>query len=163
MPGLSPRDLRRSLVNCSRGEAERLAIPDDLDTGAWPDVDLLAWIDPKAPQQAAVVVPRDGGAVGVKLRLNSSSGGRARMCSWCCTVHPGSGVTLVVAARAGKAGRDGNSVGVDVCADLRCSEYARGTTPPPAVSTAAAETMSVDDRVARLRDNLDVFLRRVQR
>jgi hypothetical protein len=66
----------------------------------------------------------------------------------------------MVANRAGKAGRDGNSVGVDVCADLRCSGYARGLAPLPVVSLLE-ETTTVEQRVDRLMHNLDVFIRRI--
>ena len=82
------------------------------------------------------------------------------MCSLCCTVHSANGVTLMVANRAGKAGRDGNTVGVDVCADLRCSGYARGRVAAPVVSLLE-ETTAAEQRVERLRRNLDTFLRRV--
>ena len=69
---------------------------------------------------------------------------------------------LMVANRSGKAGRDGNSVGVDVCADLRCSGYARGWAPTPVVSLLE-ETTTPEQRVDRLLRNLDVFVRRVVR
>ncbi len=162
MEPVTGRAIRTSFVNASKGEAQRLNLPDDLDEQPWSQLDYLGWVDPKAPQQAALVVRRQEGPVGVRLRRNSSGGGRTRMCSLCCTVHPSSGVALMVAARAGKAGRDGNTVGLDVCADLRCSGYVRGWLSPPTVSLVA-ETMSVDDKVARLHTNLDTFLRRVQR
>ena len=155
-------EIRRSFVNCSRGEAQRANLPDGFEDLAWDDLDVLGWVDPKAPQVAYVVVPRDDGPVGVRLRRNNSGSGRARMCSLCCTVHPANGVTLMVANRSGKAGRDGNSVGVDVCADLRCSGYARGWAPTPAVSLLE-ETTSPEQRVDRLLRNLDVFVRRVVR
>jgi hypothetical protein len=68
----------------------------------------------------------------------------------------------MVANRAGRAGRDGNTTGVEVCADLRCSAYARGTAVPASVSTVA-ETIPVERRTERLQENLGAFLRRVLR
>jgi hypothetical protein len=172
MEPLDARAIRSSFVNATKGEAQRLNLPDDLDTyddAYWSGLDFLGWVDPRAPQQAAMVIPRDdardgsGGHVGIRLRRNTSGGGgRTKMCSICCTVHPGSGVALMVAPRVGKAGRDGNTVGLDVCADLRCPGYVRGWLPLPAISLVA-ETTSVEDRVARMQTNLDAFVRRVRR
>jgi hypothetical protein len=158
---LSEDEIRRSFVNCSRGAAQRAHLPADLDDLPWPELDFLGWVDPKAPHLAYAVVPRED-PVGILLRRNTSSSGRTRMCSLCCTVHPSNGVTLMVATRAGKAGRDGNTVGLDVCSSLGCSEYVHGLAPAPVVSLLE-ETLSLAQRVARLEHNLDVFLRRVLR
>ena len=68
----------------------------------------------------------------------------------------------MVARRAGRSGRDGNTVGLDICADLDCSLYARGLLAPPAMSTAH-ETLPVEARIARLRRNLEGFVERVLR
>jgi hypothetical protein len=158
---LTEREVRASFVNASRGEVSRMRLP-DLDEVAWESLDFLGWSDPRTPQQAQLVTTTDEGAVGVALRRHQLGGGRARMCSLCLTTHPGSGVTLLVAARAGKAGRDGNTVGLDICADLRCSAYVRGLVPLPVMSRVP-ETLPLEDKVARLRLNLDAFLRRVRR
>lgn len=72
-----------------------------------------------------------------------------RMFSLCLTVHSGSGVSLMVAPRAGQPGRDGNTVGLDVCSDLARSLYVRGKMTAPALVTAQ-ETLPVEERVARL-------------
>lgn len=162
MDAVTEPQIRRAFVNASRGEATRANLPPDLADLPWERMDFLGWVDPKAPQQAYVVVPGDGGLVGVRLRRNGSGGAGTRMCSVCCTVHPASGVALMVAPRAGKAGRDGNSVGLDLCSDLRCSGYVRGWAPLPAISRVQ-ETSPVEDRVARLQRNLDTFLARVLR
>ncbi|MEO9323669.1 FBP domain-containing protein [Nocardioides sp. C4-1] len=168
MDAITDTQVRASFVNATRGEAKRINLP-DLDAQPWAELDFLGWVDPKAPQQAYLVAPGIAGTpaadrpTGVKLRRNNAGfGGGTRMCSICCTVHPASGVTLMVAPRAGKAGRDGNTVGIDVCSDLRCSGYVRGWAPLPPISRIG-ETTSVDDKVARLLVNLETFLRRVQR
>lgn len=160
MDVLTPREIRGSFVNASRGEAQRMNLP-DLEATAWDDLDFLGWFDPKAPQQAALVVVGETGPVGVRLRRDAGSGGRAQMCSLCCTVHPGGGVSLMVAHRAGKAGRDGNSVGPSVCGDLRCSGYVRGHALP--VVSLIGETISAERKIERLHLNLDTFVRRVLR
>jgi hypothetical protein len=160
---LGETEIRGSFVNCSRGDVRRLHLPEDLADRRWVDLDFLGWVDPRAPQRSYLVVPTDAhGLVGIAMRRNPSSAGRARMCSLCTTTHGGQGVSLMVAQRAHQAGRDGNSVGLDICADLQCSSYARGLLPLPAVSTAH-ETLPPEGRVARLRRNTDAFLARVMR
>lgn len=162
MEPLTERQIRGSFVNATKGEATRIHLPDDLADQPWDRLDFLGWVDPRAPQQAALVAPVDGELVGVRLRRNTSSGASTKMCSICCTVHRPSGVALMVANRAGKAGRDGNTVGLDVCADVRCPGYVRGWLPLPAISLVA-ETISLEDKVARMHTNLGAFLRRVRR
>ncbi|MEV7429006.1 MULTISPECIES: FBP domain-containing protein [unclassified Nocardioides] len=164
MRPLDEREVRASFVNASRGEATRLRVPTDLAERSWADLDFLGWVDDRAPLQCYVVaVGDDDRAVGVQLRRNVGGAGprRARMCSLCLTTHPGQGATLMVAPRAGRSGRDGNSVGVDVCADLGCSAYVRGLRPLPSLMRVP-ETLSVEERAARLRRNLGAFLARVQ-
>lgn len=164
MEPLTETQIRAAFVNCSRGEATRMHVPRDLEETRWADLDYLGWVDPRAPLQAAMVVPTEEGPVGIALRRNTSASGvgRARMCSVCTTTHSSQGVSLMVAARAGRAGRDGNTVGLDICAGLECSLHARGLLPPPVMS-AARETLTVEERTARLRRNLDGFVARVLR
>lgn len=163
MERVSDRQIRASFVNCTRGEVSRLRLPQDLETLRWEELDFLGWVDPRAPLQCYLVVPMAADElVGVQLRRNAGGDGptRARMCSLCLTTHPGTGVSLMVAPRAGRSGRDGNSVGVDVCAELDCSSYVRGLIPPPALSRVH-ETLTVEQRVARLQRNVQAFVRRL--
>ena len=164
MDPLTEAQIRGSFVNCTKGEVKRLRLPSDLGEKRWDDLDFLGWIDPRAPMQSYLVAPvSTGELVGVQLRRNVGGKGpaRARMCSLCITTHPKSGVALMVAPRAGQAGRDGNSVGIDICADLACSFYARGILAPPAMSHAR-ETLSIEDRIARLQVNVETFLGRAR-
>src|SRR4051812_12249015 len=114
MKVVSEQDIRTSFVNCSRGEAKRLMIPRGLAEQPWDDLDFLGWCDPGAPDRGYVVTERGGELVGVTLRLVTGQRGPLHqgMCSLCLTSHPGSGVSLMTARRAGQAGRDSNSVGV---------------------------------------------------
>jgi hypothetical protein len=157
---LTDAAIRACFVNATRGDVRRINLP-DLDDVAWADLDFLGWVDPKAPQRAYLVVVGDSGPVGVQMRRNAAAGAaRTKMCSLCLTTHPGTGVALMVAPRAGRAGREGNTTGLDICADLRCSAYVRGLVPLPGISRVH-ETTPVADKVARLRRNLDTFVRRV--
>jgi hypothetical protein len=161
---LTEDEIRASFVNCSRTAARRIKVPETLDGTSWDELDYLGWFDPRAPLAGHLVVPTARhGLVGLALRAAPASGQRrAKMCSLCHTVHGGSGVGLLVAPRAGKSGRDGNTVGLDICADLACSAYVRGLRPLPAMSLAH-ETLSTPQRVERLRRNLDAFVGRVLR
>ncbi len=99
--------------------------------------------------------------MGVQLKRNAAGGTRrARMCSLCATTHSGQGVALMVAPRAGRPGRAGNTVGLEMCSSLACSSYARGTLPLPH-ATAVQETLTAAERVDRLRRNLLAFVDRV--
>jgi hypothetical protein len=160
---ITERDIRASFVNCSKGEAQRLAVPRELAETAWDDLEFLGWGDPGAPERAYLVAERDGGLTGVTLRV-TGSGGRGftarSMCSVCLTTRTAGGVTLMTARRSGAAGRQGNSVGQYLCHDLACSLYVRGLRAP-AAGADLDESLSSADKIARVRVNLDAFLDKV--
>jgi hypothetical protein len=164
MKPLTANDIRKSLVNCSKGEATRLALPRDLADRPWDDLDFLGWRDPSGADRGCVVAEVGDEVVGVLLRCVSASaykglrvGGRASMCSLCLTTHPGQGVTLMAAPR--RASRE-NSVGIRICADLACSLYVRGLKNPPP-GGRLTETLTVEEQAGRIRENLTAFLVRV--
>jgi hypothetical protein len=157
---LSESDVRASFVNATKGEVARANLP-DLDDQPWDELDLLAWVDPKSPLTGYLVVPTPDRLVSVRLtRVASGGTRRARMCSLCATTHGGQGVALMVAPRAGKSGRAGNTVGLEMCASLACTSYARGVLKPPSAS-AVHETLSVEEHRARLHRNALAFVERV--
>ncbi|SDU62404.1 FBP domain-containing protein [Jiangella alkaliphila] len=161
MKPITEGDIRRSFVNCSKGEAQRLAVPRDLDEQPWGDLDFLGWRAPGAPDRGYLVAERDdGGLVGLTLRAapKSARGFTTRsMCSLCLTTHTSGGVSLMTARRAGEAGRQGNTVGQYLCADLACSLYVRGR-KKSIVGAEIEETITVDEKVARARRNLATFV-----
>ncbi|MFF3611827.1 FBP domain-containing protein [Streptomyces sp. NPDC002580] len=159
MRSLTEQDIRGSFVNCSRGEAKRLATPRDLGERPWDDLDFLGWRDPGAPDRAYLVSEGAQGLVGVTLRLPSARRGllHRSLCSLCLTTHPGSGVSLMTARKAGAAGREGNSVGVYICADLACSLYVRGKKALESGSRFE-ETLTTEEQIARTVGNLSAFL-----
>lgn len=79
------------------------------------------------------------------------------MCSLCLTTHPGSGVSLQTARKAGPAGREGNSVGLYMCTDLACSLYVRGK---KAVASGARfkESLTMEEQIGRTTANLAAFV-----
>jgi hypothetical protein len=160
MKALLEKDLRESFVNCSKGEAKRLVVPRDLAEQPWEQLDFLGWRDPGAPDRAYLVAERDGELLGVVLRSAQAQANRPTMCTFCLTTHPGQGVALLTARKAGASGREGNSVGTYVCSDLACSLYVRGTkTPPP--GGRLKESLSPEAVVERTRANVFSFLDRV--
>jgi hypothetical protein len=162
---MTERDIRRSFVNCSRGEASRLHLPTDFPDLAWDDLDFLGWRDPGAPDRAYLVAERDEGPLGVALRTTTKAW-RAftsrSMCSLCLTTRTGGGVVLMTARRTGEAGRQGNSVGQYLCDDLACSLYVRGRKESVA-GAELEETLSREEKIARTLANLDAFLEKVTR
>jgi len=158
---LTAAEIRASFVNCSQGEAKRLPLPRRLEDVRWERLDLLGWRDPGAPAAAYLVTEWRGDLTGLVLRLATDrrAGGRKNMCSLCHTTHSTTDVALMVAPRAGRSGRDGNTVGTYLCTDLDCSLYARGLKRPDRAQPA--ETLEPEQKVSRLRDNLDTFVRRV--
>jgi hypothetical protein len=159
MRPLTEQDIRNSFINCSKGEAKRLAIPRDLAERPWHDLDFLGWRDPGAPDRSYLVTERENRLVGVTLRFPSSQRGflHRSMCSLCMTTHPGNGVSLMTARKAGAAGREGNSVGVYMCADLACSLYVRGKKIPES-GLRIEESLTVEQQIARATGNLSAFL-----
>jgi hypothetical protein len=165
MKPVTERDIRRSFVNCSKGEATRLNLPRDFADLPWDDLDFLGWRDPGAPDRAYLVAERDGHVIGVALRATPRAhrGFTQRsMCSLCLTVRTGGGVSLMTARRTGEAGRQGNSVGQYLCADLACSLYVRGAKESVA-GAEFEESLSQEDKIARTLANLDAFLDKVTR
>ncbi|MGW7267450.1 FBP domain-containing protein [Streptomyces sp. NPDC054842] len=159
MRPLTEQDIRTSFINCSKGEAKRLAVPRDLDERPWEHLDFLGWRDPGAPDRSYLVTEHAGRLVGVTLRFPSSRRGllHRSMCSLCLTTHPGSGVSLMTARKAGAAGREGNSVGVYMCTDLACSLYVRGKKAPEP-GGRFEETLTLEEQIARTVGNLSAFL-----
>lgn len=159
MRSLTEQDVRNSFINCSKGEAKRLAVPRDLGELPWGDLDFLGWRDPGAPDRSYLVVEREERLVGVAMRFQPAQRGflHRSMCSLCLTTHPRGGVSLMTARKAGPAGREGNSVGAYMCTDLACSLYLRGKKVPE-TGTRFEESLTLDEQIARTRNNLFAFL-----
>ncbi|TYP84756.1 FBP domain-containing protein [Blastococcus xanthinilyticus] len=163
MRPLTETEVRRSFVNCSRGEAKTLALPRDFGELDWSEQDVLGWRDPKAPLRGYLVADVDGETVGIAVRAAESrmSGRTSVMCLLCQTAQPGDGVSLFTAKRAGEAGRNGNTVGTYICADLRCSERVRTEIPPWLQERDPAEVVA--ERAMELRERIAGFVGSVRR
>ena len=163
MRPMTEQQVRRSFVNCSRGEAQGLTLPRGFADLDWAELDLLGWRDPKAPLRGYLVLDVADGPVGLAVRAADSrmSSGTAVMCLLCQTGQSGDAVSLFTARRTGEAGRSGNTVGTYICADLRCSDRVRTEIPPWLQQRDPAEVVA--ERAAELRDRAEGFLAAVRR
>jgi hypothetical protein len=161
---VSEGEIRRCFVNCSKGEAGRINLPRGLSDLPWVDLDFLGWRDPGAPDRGYLVVERDDEVVGVTLRATVNgprSLAKSAVCSICLTAHTSSDVSLFAARKAGEAGRQGNTAGTYICADLACPLYVRGLRKPGLGGGRYFEGVSLDDQIARAVANLNQFLDKV--
>lgn len=161
MRPLTEREIRTAFVNCSKGEAKRLSVPHDLAERPWDDLDFFGWRDLQVPGRACLAAELDGRPVALVLRCPSPvfQQGRRSMCSICLTTHSG-GVSLMVAPKAGKAGREGNSVGAYMCSDLACPLYLRGK-KDAGVGARLHETLTMEEKIERTVGNLASFIAKV--
>ena len=159
MRELTESEIRDAFVNCSRGEAKRLTVPKPLPAVPWSDLDFLGWRDQGAPDRAYLAASWNDKLVAVTMRVppkGAKSFLRTSVCALCLTAHSSTGVSLFTARKAGEAGRQGNTRGTYICSDLACSLYLRGKRKPELVQPT--ETLSTDEKILRVRINLDRFL-----
>lgn len=162
MEPIGEKQIRTSFVNCSKGEASRISLPRNLTDLDWPDLDFLGWRDPGAPDRGYLVTERAGKLLGVTLRTPQSvsrSFTKTTACTMCLTGHPGSGVALLAARKAGASGRQGNTVGAYFCADLACSLYLRGKKQTGLLRYE--ESLTLEERVDRTLTNVHAFVDKV--
>ncbi|GII82355.1 hypothetical protein Ssi03_03450 [Sphaerisporangium siamense] len=159
MRPLAEPEIRASFVNCTKGEAKRLAVPRDLNTRPWDDLDFLGWQDLASPGRAYLVAEHGGRLVGVALRRAAPHAGHLRrsMCSLCLTTHTGDGVALLTARRPGGGG---DSVGAYICTDLACSLYLRGK-KDVGPGGRMHESLTLDEKIGRTAANVADFLEKV--
>ncbi|MFJ4500067.1 FBP domain-containing protein [Streptomyces sp. NPDC088864] len=159
MKAVTEQDIRSSFVNCSKGEAKRLPMPRNFEELPWDDLDFLGWRDLSAPGRSYIVAEHEGELTGISLRFPSQQRGflHRSMCSLCLTTHPGNGVSLMTARKAGPSGREGNSVGLYICTDLACSLYVRGKRTP-ASGARFKESLTTEEQIARTLTNLHAFV-----
>jgi hypothetical protein len=66
----------------------------------------------------------------------------------------------MVAAKAGKAGQQGNSVGAYMCSDLACPLYVRGR-KDAGVCARLPESLTLEEKIQRTVANLAAFIAKV--
>jgi hypothetical protein len=163
MKPLGENDIRACFVNCSTSEAKRITLPRQLSGLPWADLDFLGWRDPGAPDRGYIVACHDGRLTGVTLRGTQGihrSFTKTTVCTLCITPHPGTGVCLLTARRAGAAGRHANTVGTYMCADLACSLYLRGR-KTTGLGMRYEQSLPLQAKIDRTRLNLASFLDKI--
>lgn len=172
MRALSPHEIRASFIN--HDDPASIPMPWWIDATLWDTLDYLGWVDPASPTRAYLVTEaspemplpaapgRPDDLVGIALRLPKTwqSGGRRGLCNLCRTQHRSVDAVMMVAPRAGAAGRNLNTVGTYVCADLACSLYVRRLRRASG-GGFLPETLDEERRILRLRRNLGSFIERV--
>lgn len=159
MHALTEKDIRASFVNTSLRERNALVVP-DLAEVDWDALDYFGWRDPKQPLAGFVVVPVDGEPVGIMLRQTEQRARHRAQCSWCEDVTLPNDVVLFVAKRAGKAGRNGDTVGTLVCERFECSANARRPMPPAYLGFDVAAAR--ERRIEALRAHAQGFARDIR-
>jgi hypothetical protein len=160
---LTEQQVRRSFVNCSQGEAKALTLPKGFADLDWAGLELLGWRDARAPLRGYLVVETGDRPVGIAVRAADTrmSSRTTAMCLLCQTAQSGDAVSLFTARRTGEAGRNGNTVGTYMCADLGCAERVRTEIPPWLQDRDAAEVVA--ERTAELRERVRGFVDAVRR
>jgi len=162
MEPLEEKDIRACFVTV-KSEAKRINLPRPLSGVPWADLDFLGWRDPGAPDRGYIVADQDGRLTGVTLRAAQGihrSFIKITACMLCITAHPGTGVRLLTAPRAGAAGRHANTVGTYMCADLACSLYLRGK-KTTGLGMRYEQSLPLQAEIDRTRLNLASSLNRI--
>lgn len=158
MQQLTENQIKKSFVNVSRRELEKIKIPAHLAEVDWASREYVGWTDPKIPQRSFVIVPVDGIARGVVLRSTPTAKKQA-MCNWCEDIHELTGVKMFVAKKAGPSGRNGNTLGTFVHGDFDCHDMVR--TPPRAIEGQNDPEAFIARRIAKLSDHAATFVKRI--
>lgn len=155
MRELTAEQIRGSIVNATEAEIARMPLPGLYET-LWDEREYLGWRDPDGSPRGYIVHWVDDRPVGFMVRAASSTlrPGIGAMCSFCHTPQPSTQVLMFSAPKGGAAGRDGNTIGTYLCADLACSMMIRML---PATSEL---TLSRSEVVARRSAGLTERLQR---
>jgi hypothetical protein len=156
MQPLTEAQIRASFVNVSKGDAARVPMP-GLHEVVWDEREYLGWHDARAPQRAYLTVWKGDRPVSLLLRSAERRirSGISAMCSLCHMPQPGGQVALFAAPRSGEAGRNGDTVGTYICADLGCSAIIR--IAPPAAPMQLPPEEVVQRRIEGLEKRLGAF------
>lgn len=156
---VTEREIRACFVNATLRERNNLVLPTGLYAIDWDAIDYLGWLDRKYDGIAYVVVQLQGQPVGILLRRAEARSRRMSQCSWCEDVHLPNDVAFYSAKRAGKAGRNGDTIGTLVCEAFQCSANVRRRDPAPYAGFDVEAARS--QRMESLRVNVAAFATRV--
>lgn len=154
MLSVDEKTLRAAFTNATRKELTELTLP-DLTEISWDKLDYLGWRDRRLTKRAYIVVPVDGGLLGVVLKQAEANPRSRAQCSWCQDIHLPNDVVLFSAKRSGAGGRVGNSVGILICSEFECSANVRKAAPMAYVGFDAEAARL--ERIAVLRERAATF------
>lgn len=93
----------------------------------------------------------------IQRHAANGAGQASMICNFCCTWHNSNGAGLMLYYPPDL--KDGNTVGTNVCYDLKCSEHVRTKTDTAIRSRVQLpETMTEDARIRRLKLRLNQFI-----
>lgn len=159
MQQLTEYQIKKSFVNDSHREIEKVKFPPHFAEVDWSEREYRGWTDPKIPQRAYVIVPVDGIARGLLLRSEAPTKSQA-MCNWCEDIHELAGVNMYVAKKAWPSGRNGSTLGALIHGEFNCHEMVR--TPPRAIEEQDDPEAFIGRRIAKLSDHAANFVKRVR-
>ena len=158
----SEKAIRKSFINCSKGAAARINIPAHVLGADWGSQVFVSWTDPKAPQRAYLVAETAQGLQGLTMEIRKApTGGGARMCQICRTLHPSSGASLMSIVTTKSTQDNYGSIGTYMCSDLACVDYVRGTNTPDG-TTQMTETLTVEEKEERALANVRSLIASVE-
>jgi hypothetical protein len=79
------------------------------------------------------------------------------MCLLCHTVQPAASISLFTARRVSQAGRNGNTVGTYICADLDCAHRMLAVPPSAQRLDEQLQALAVAEQTEGLRRRLRAF------
>lgn len=156
MRELTAEQIRESFVNASEAQIERMLLP-GLHETVWEDREYLGWRDPQGSPRGYIVHWVDDRPLGFMVRAASSTlrPGIGAMCSFCHTPQPSTQVLMFSAPKGGAAGREGNTIGTYLCADLACSIIIRML--PATSELNLSRTELISRRASGLTERLQRF------
>ena len=156
MKPLTADHIRESMVNTTPADLARMPLPGLYET-LWDEREYLGWRDPDGSPRGYIVHWVDDRPIGFLLRAANSTlrPGIGAMCSFCHTPQPSTQVLMFSAPKGGDAGRDGNTIGTYLCADLACSMMIRML--PATSELNLSRTELVASRSAGLSERLQRF------
>jgi len=150
MHQLTEDEIRGAFANAGDDDLRLLTLPPDFLLIDWDHLDFLAWRDPRARGRGYLIAELGGEPVGVVLRAaEGSSRAASALCNVCHTMQPADQVTLFSARKAGDAGRQGDTVGTYMCADLSCHENVRLAAPLAPNEVRASVDVRIDGTMQR--------------
>ena len=125
MHSLSEKQIRSSFINASLRERKAITLPENFDSLDWDNLEFLGWRDPKLPLVGYVVTVLDDAPMGIMFRKTEGKIRNRPQCSWCEDVDLPNDVVFFNARKGGQAGRDGDTIGILVCAEFQCPANVR--------------------------------------